>query len=81
MGFLFGIWAFCLPFVYEKTRDPNLKDILLFGIWAFCLPFVYQKNKRKITSFLLYLYTTFQAVFFLTNVDRQCSLLGILLQV
>ncbi|MFS7974166.1 hypothetical protein Hanom_Chr09g00865411 [Helianthus anomalus] len=37
--------------------------------------------KGKITSFVLYLYTTFQAVSFLTNVDRRCPLLGILLQV
>ncbi|MFS7980502.1 hypothetical protein Hanom_Chr10g00940181 [Helianthus anomalus] len=41
----------------------------------------YQNNKGKITSFVLYLYTTFQAVSFLTNVDRRCPLLGILLQV
>ncbi|MFS7966181.1 hypothetical protein Hanom_Chr09g00770831 [Helianthus anomalus] len=37
--------------------------------------------KGKITSFVLYLYTTFQTVSFLTNVDRRCPLLGILLQV
>ncbi|KAJ0545542.1 hypothetical protein HanIR_Chr08g0350961 [Helianthus annuus] len=35
----------------------------------------------KITGFVLYLYTTFLAVSFLTNVDRRCPLLGILLQV
>ncbi|MFS7973775.1 hypothetical protein Hanom_Chr09g00860621 [Helianthus anomalus] len=35
----------------------------------------------KITTFVLYLYTTFQTVSFLTNVDRRCPLLGILLQV
>ncbi|MFS7939240.1 hypothetical protein Hanom_Chr05g00449341 [Helianthus anomalus] len=35
----------------------------------------------KITSFILYLYTIFQAVSFLTNVDRRCPLLDILLQV
>ncbi|MFS7952054.1 hypothetical protein Hanom_Chr07g00602411 [Helianthus anomalus] len=38
-------------------------------------------KKGKIISFVLYFYTTFQAVSFLTNVDRRCSLLGILLQV
>ncbi|MFS7952056.1 hypothetical protein Hanom_Chr07g00602431 [Helianthus anomalus] len=38
-------------------------------------------KKGKITSFILYFYTTFQAVSFLTNVDRRCPLLGILLQV
>ncbi|MFS7985329.1 hypothetical protein Hanom_Chr11g00997201 [Helianthus anomalus] len=35
----------------------------------------------KITSFVLYFYTIFQAVSFLTNVDRRCPLLGILLHV
>ncbi|MFS7904492.1 hypothetical protein Hanom_Chr01g00036711 [Helianthus anomalus] len=38
-------------------------------------------GKGKITSFVLYLYTTFQPVSFLTKVDRRCPLLGILLQV
>ncbi|MFS8032431.1 hypothetical protein Hanom_Chr17g01557701 [Helianthus anomalus] len=37
-------------------------------------------HKGIITSFVLYLYTTFQTVSFLTNVDRRCPLLGILLQ-
>ncbi|MFS7901396.1 hypothetical protein Hanom_Chr00s204255g01838821 [Helianthus anomalus] len=40
-----------------------------------------QKKKGKITSFVLYLYITFQAMSFLTNVDRRRPLLGILLQV
>ncbi|MFS8013462.1 hypothetical protein Hanom_Chr14g01333251 [Helianthus anomalus] len=39
------------------------------------------KNKGKITSFVIYLYTTFKTVSFLTNVDSQCPLLGVLLQV
>ncbi|MFS7994421.1 hypothetical protein Hanom_Chr12g01105901 [Helianthus anomalus] len=39
------------------------------------------KNLGKITSFVLYLYTIFQAVSFLMNVDRRCPLRGILLQV
>ncbi|MFS7982617.1 hypothetical protein Hanom_Chr10g00964971 [Helianthus anomalus] len=42
--------------------------------------YCYGKKEGKITSFVLYLYTTFQAVSFLTNVDRRCPLLGILLQ-
>ncbi|MFS7940345.1 hypothetical protein Hanom_Chr05g00463331 [Helianthus anomalus] len=41
----------------------------------------YAVLKGEITSFVLYLYTTFQAVSFLTSVDRRCPLLGILLQV
>ncbi|MFS7990375.1 hypothetical protein Hanom_Chr11g01058171 [Helianthus anomalus] len=35
----------------------------------------------KIKSYVLYLYTIFQAVSFLTNVDMRCPLQGILLQV
>ncbi|MFS7994310.1 hypothetical protein Hanom_Chr12g01104401 [Helianthus anomalus] len=42
---------------------------------------VYEYKKGKITSFVLYLYATFQVVSFLTNVDRRCPLLVILLQV
>ncbi|MFS7916960.1 hypothetical protein Hanom_Chr03g00183451 [Helianthus anomalus] len=43
--------------------------------------FTYIKIRGKITSFVIYLYITFQVVSFLTNVDRRCPLLGILLQV
>ncbi|MFS7993231.1 hypothetical protein Hanom_Chr12g01091621 [Helianthus anomalus] len=39
------------------------------------------KKKGKITSFVLYLNTTYQAVSFLTNFDKFCPLQGILLHV
>ncbi|MFS8026690.1 hypothetical protein Hanom_Chr16g01489671 [Helianthus anomalus] len=38
-------------------------------------------KKGKITSFVLYLSGTLQAVSFFSNVDRRCLLVGILLQV
>ncbi|MFS7998605.1 hypothetical protein Hanom_Chr12g01155891 [Helianthus anomalus] len=51
-----------------------------FGNWSIFFN-LHSYKLVKITSFVLYLYTTFQAVFFLTNFNRRCPLLGILLQV
>ncbi|MFS7918966.1 hypothetical protein Hanom_Chr03g00207381 [Helianthus anomalus] len=60
-------------------RRADHAQILLY---ADCLFFRRRFIKNgKITSFVLYLYTTFQAVSFLTNVNSRCPLLGILLLV
>ncbi|MFS7905452.1 hypothetical protein Hanom_Chr01g00047871 [Helianthus anomalus] len=57
----------------------TLSVVCLLSMYYSCNTYSYIIG--KIISFVLYFYTIFQAVSFLTNVDRRCPLLGILLQV
>ncbi|KAF5765035.1 hypothetical protein HanXRQr2_Chr15g0698991 [Helianthus annuus] len=71
-----------LALLIKPVTTRNLNIFIVMSIISPKWVLIDYVNKTgKITSFVLYLYTTFQTVSFLTNVDRQCPLLGILLQV